>query len=164
VDPLASTSNMLDPRVVGQEHYDVARGCQRVLQQYRDLQDIIAILGIDELSDEQKLTVARARKIERFFSQPFFVAERFTGTAGQYVPIAETVKGFKEILDGKCDDMPESAFLYVGTIEQARDKAERESGQPRAAQEQPAAQPQQAVQPEEQTAAVPAPGPTEGGR
>jgi F-type H+-transporting ATPase subunit beta len=124
VDPLASTSTILDPRIVGQEHYDVARGIQRVLQRYRDLQDIIAILGIDELSDEDKLTVARARKIERFLSQPMFVAERFTGTAGQYVPINETVRGFKEILDGKCDDVPESAFLYVGTIEQARAKAQ----------------------------------------
>ena len=126
VDPLASTSRILDPRVVGQEHYDVARGIQRVLQLYRDLQDIIAILGIDELTDDQKLTVARARKIERFLSQAFFVAERFTGTPGQYVPIRETVRGFKEILDGKCDDLPESAFLYVGTIDQAREKAARE--------------------------------------
>jgi F-type H+-transporting ATPase subunit beta len=99
---------------------------QRVLQRYRELQDIIAILGIDELSDEDKLTVARARKIERYLSQPMFVAERFTGTPGQYVPIRETVRGFKEILDGKCDDMPESAFLYVGTIDQAREKAEKE--------------------------------------
>jgi len=122
VDPLGSTSTILDPRIVGQEHYDVARGIQRVLQRYRDLQDIIAILGIDELSDEDKLTVARARKIERFLSQPMFVAERFTGTAGQYVPINETVRGFKEILDGKCDDVPESAFMYVGTVEQAREK------------------------------------------
>jgi F-type H+-transporting ATPase subunit beta len=128
VDPLASTSNLMDARTVGQEHYDVARGVQRVLQRYRELQDIIAILGIDELSDEDKLTVARARKIERFLSQPFFVAERFTGSPGQYVPIADTVRGFKEILDGKCDDMPESAFLYVGTIEQAREKAQREAG------------------------------------
>jgi F-type H+-transporting ATPase subunit beta len=126
VDPLASTSNILDPKIVGQDHYDVARGVQRVLQRYRELQDIIAILGIDELSDEDKLTVSRARKIERYLSQPMFVAERFTGTPGQYVPIRDTVRGFKEILDGKCDDMPESAFLYVGTIEQARQKAEKE--------------------------------------
>jgi F-type H+-transporting ATPase subunit beta len=125
VDPLASTSSILDPRVVGQDHYDAARGIQRVLQRYRDLQDIIAILGIDELSDEDKITVARARKIERFLSQPMFVAERFTGTAGQYVPIPETVRGFKEILDGKCDDLPEGAFLYVGTIDQAREKAKQ---------------------------------------
>jgi F-type H+-transporting ATPase subunit beta len=128
VDPLASTSNILDPRVVGQEHYDVARGLQRVLQRYRELQDIIAILGIDELSDEDKLTVARARKIERFLSQPMFVAERFTGTPGQYVSIRDTVRGFKEILDGNADDLPESAFLYVGTIEQAREKARAEQG------------------------------------
>jgi F-type H+-transporting ATPase subunit beta len=133
VDPLGSTSTILDPRIVGQEHYDVARGIQRVLQRYRDLQDIIAILGIDELSDEDKLTVARARKIERFLSQPMFVAERFTGTAGQYVPISETVRGFKEILDGKCDDVPESAFLYVGTVEQAREKGQgKRAEEPRA--------------------------------
>jgi F-type H+/Na+-transporting ATPase subunit beta len=125
VDPLASTSRILDPRVVGDEHYDVARGVQRVLQRYRELQDIIAILGIDELSDDDKLTVGRARKIERFLSQPMFVAERFTGTAGQYVSIRDTVRGFKEILDGKCDDMPEQAFLYVGTIEQARERADK---------------------------------------
>jgi F-type H+/Na+-transporting ATPase subunit beta len=125
IDPLASTSTILDPKIVGQDHYDAARGVQRVLQRYRELQDIIAILGIDELSDEDKLTVARARKIERFLSQPFFVAERFTGNAGQYVSIRDTVKGFQEILDGQCDEMPESAFLYVGTIEQAREKAEQ---------------------------------------
>jgi F-type H+-transporting ATPase subunit beta len=125
IDPLASTSTILDPRIVGQDHYDAARGVQRVLQRYRELQDIIAILGMDELSDEDKLTVTRARKIERFMSQPMFVAERFTGTAGQYVPIKETVRGFQEILDGKCDDLPESAFLYVGTIDHAREKAEK---------------------------------------
>jgi F-type H+/Na+-transporting ATPase subunit beta len=128
VDPLASTSNILDARIVGQDHYDVARGVQRVLQRYRELQDIIAILGIDELSDEDKLTVARARKIERFLSQPMFVAERFTGTPGQYVSIRDTVRGFKEILDGNADDLPEAAFLYVGTIEQAREKARAEQG------------------------------------
>jgi F-type H+-transporting ATPase subunit beta len=127
IDPLASTSTVLDPNVVGQEHYDVAGGVQRVLQRYRELQDIIAILGIDELSDDDKLTVSRARKIERFLSQPMFVAERFTGTAGEYVPIRETVRGFKEILDGNVDDLPETAFLYVGTIDQAREKARRES-------------------------------------
>jgi F-type H+-transporting ATPase subunit beta len=124
VDPLASTSRVLDPRIVGQEHYDVTRGVQRVLQRYRELQDIIAILGIEELSDEDRLTVARARKIERFLSQPMFVAERFTGIAGAYVPVRETVRGFKEILDGKVDDLPESAFLLVGTIDDARKKAE----------------------------------------
>ncbi len=127
IDPLASTSTVLDPNVVGQEHYDVAGGVQRVLQRYRELQDIIAILGIDELSDDDKLTVSRARKIERFLSQPMFVAERFTGTAGEYVPIRETVRGFKEILDGNVDDLPETAFLYVGTIDQAREKARRDS-------------------------------------
>ena len=123
VDPLASTSTILTPRIVGQEHYDAARGVQRVLQRYRELQDIIAILGIDELSDDDKLTVARARKIERYLSQPFFVAERFTGTSGQYVSIRETVQGFKEILDGNCDDIPENAFLYKGSIEQVREDA-----------------------------------------
>jgi F-type H+-transporting ATPase subunit beta len=125
VDPLASTSNILDPKVVGQDHYDVARGVQRVLQRYRDLQDIIAILGIDELSEEDKLTVSRARKIERFLSQPFFVGERFIGIAGQYVPIRETVRGFQEILDGKCDDIPEAEFLYKGTIDQVREAAQK---------------------------------------
>lgn len=126
VDPLASTSRILDPNVVGQEHYDVARGIQRVLQRYKDLQDIIAILGIDELSDEDKLTVARARKIERFLSQPMFVAEVFTGQPGKYVKIDETVKGFKEILDGKHDNLPESAFYMVGTIEEAVEKAKKD--------------------------------------
>jgi F-type H+-transporting ATPase subunit beta len=123
IDPLASTSTMLTPNIVGQDHYDAARGVQRVLQRYRELQDIIAILGIDELSDEDKLTVSRARKIERFLSQPFFVAQRFTGNEGQYVPIRETVRGFQEILDGKCDDIPESTFLYKGTIDQVREAA-----------------------------------------
>lgn len=123
VDPLASTSRILDPRIVGQEHYDVTRGVQRILQRYRELQDIIAILGIEELSEEDKLTVARARKIERFLSQPFFVGEKFIGIPGVYVPISDTVRSFREILDGKADDIPEAAFLYVGTIEQARAKA-----------------------------------------
>ncbi|MFQ6001670.1 MAG: F0F1 ATP synthase subunit beta [Anaerolineae bacterium] len=123
VDPLASTSRILDPRVVGEEHYQVARGVQRVLQRYKDLQDIIAILGIDELSEEDKLTVARARKIQRFLSQPMFVAEAFTGRAGAYVPLLETVRGFKEILEGKHDDLPEQAFYMVGTIEEAAEKA-----------------------------------------
>ncbi len=125
VDPLASTSRILDPRVVGEEHYTTAREVQRVLQRYKDLQDIIAILGVDELSEEDKLIVARARKIERFFSQPFFVATQFTGLEGRYVPLRETVRGFREILDGKCDDMPEQAFMMVGTIDEAREKAER---------------------------------------
>lgn len=123
VDPLASTSRILTPEVVGQEHYDVARGVQRILQRYKELQDIIAILGMDELSDEDKLTVQRARKIQRFMSQPFHVAEQFTGFPGKYVPVKETVRSFKEILEGKHDDLPEAAFLYVGTIEEAVEKA-----------------------------------------
>src|SRR5271157_4988395 len=125
VDPLASTSRILDPNIVGEEHYRTAREVQRVLQRYKDLNDIIAILGIDELSEDDKLVVARARKIERFFSQPFFVAEVYTGLPGKYVPIMETVRGFREILDGKCDSMPEQAFMLVGTIDDAREKAER---------------------------------------
>ncbi|MDP2953316.1 MAG: F0F1 ATP synthase subunit beta [Chloroflexota bacterium] len=125
VDPLTSSSRILDPRVVGEEHYAVARGVQRVLQRYKDLQDIIAILGIDELSEEDKLVVARARRIQRFLSQPFHVAETFTGTPGRYVPVKETVRGFKEILDGKHDDLPEQAFFMVGTIEEAVEKAKR---------------------------------------
>jgi F-type H+-transporting ATPase subunit beta len=125
VDPLGSTSRILDPNIVGEEHYRTAREVQRILQRYKDLQDIIAILGIDELSEEDKLIVARARKIERFFSQPFFVAERFTGTDGRYVPLKETVRGFREILDGKCDDLPEQAFMMTGTIEDVREKADR---------------------------------------
>ena len=123
VDPLASTSRILDPRVVGDEHYGVARGVQRVLQRYKDLQDIIAILGIEELSDEDKQTVARARRIQRFLSQPMFVSEVFTGRKGKYVPIAETVRGFKEILEGKHDDIPEQAFWMVGSIEEAVEAA-----------------------------------------
>ncbi len=125
VDPLASTSRILDPNIVGEEHYYVAREVQRVLQRYKDLQDIIAILGIDELSEDDKLIVARARKIERFFSQPFFVAERFTNIPGRYVPVAETVRGFREILDGKCDDLREQAFMMAGTIEDVRAKNEK---------------------------------------
>jgi F-type H+-transporting ATPase subunit beta len=123
VDPLASTSRILDPNIVGAEHYTTARECQRILQRYKDLQDIIAILGIDELSEDDKLVVSRARKIERFFSQPFFVAEVFTGTTGKYVPVKETVRGFREILDGNCDDLPEQAFMMAGTIEDVREKA-----------------------------------------
>jgi F-type H+-transporting ATPase subunit beta len=119
VDPLTSTSRILDPNIVGKDHYDVARGVQKVLQRYKDLQDIIAILGIDELSEEDKLTVARARKIQKFLSQPMFVAEVFTGTPGKYVRVTETVKGFKEILDGKHDKLPEQAFYMTGTIEEA---------------------------------------------
>jgi F-type H+/Na+-transporting ATPase subunit beta len=125
VDPLGSTSRILDPRVVGEEHYRVAREVQRVLQKYKDLQDIIAILGVDELSDEDKLTVQRARRIERFFSQPFHVAEVFTGRPGAFVKIEDTVRGFKEILEGKWDHLPEQAFMYVGTIQQAAEQAER---------------------------------------
>jgi F-type H+/Na+-transporting ATPase subunit beta len=124
VDPLASTSRILDPRVIGDEHYTVARSVKQVLQRYKDLQDIIAILGIDELSEDDKVAVGRARKIQRFLSQPFFVAEQFTGYKGKYVPIAETVKSFKEIVEGKHDDLPEQAFFMVGSIEEAREKAE----------------------------------------
>ena len=123
VDPLASTSRILDPRVLGEEHYNVARAVKQILQRYKDLQDIIAILGIDELSEEDKLTVTRARKLQRFLSQPFFVAEQFTGFKGKYVQIADTIKGFKEIVDGKHDDLPEQAFYLVGTIEEAIEKA-----------------------------------------
>ena len=125
VDPLDSTSKILSPRIVGEEHYAVARAVQQVLQKYKDLQDIIAILGIDELSEEDKLTVARARKIQRFLSQPFFVAQQFTGLEGRYVKIADTVAGFKEIIDGKCDEMPEQAFYMVGTMDEARQRAEQ---------------------------------------
>ena len=125
VDPLASTSRILDPQIVGQEHYSTAREAQQVLQRYKDLQDIIAILGIEELSEEDKLIVARARKIERFFSQPMYVAEQFTGQEGRYVSLRDTVRGFREILDGDHDDLPEQAFMMVGPIEEAREKAER---------------------------------------
>ena len=119
VDPLTSNSRILEPRIVGEEHYNVARGCQEVLQRYKDLQDVIAILGMEELSDDDKLTVARARKIQRFFTQPFFVAEVFTGREGRYVPIRETIRGFKEILDGKLDEVPEQALYMVGNIDEA---------------------------------------------
>ena len=125
VDPLASTSRILDPLVIGQDHYEVARGVQQSLQRYKDLQDIIAILGVDELSEDDKLTVARARKMQRFLTQPFFVAEVFTGSPGRYVKIEDTVRGFKEILDGKHDDLPEAAFYMVGSIEEAVEKAAR---------------------------------------
>ncbi len=125
VDPLASTSRILDPRIVGEEHYEVARGVQRVLQRYKELQDIIAILGMEELSEEDKIIVARARRIQRFLSQPMFVAEPFTGRPGRYVPVKETVRGFKEILEGKWDHLPEMAFYMVGTIDEAVEQAER---------------------------------------
>jgi len=123
VDPLASTSRILDPRIIGEEHYEVARSVKQVLQRYKDLQDIIAILGIDELSEEDKLTVARARKMQRFLSQPFFVAQQFTGLEGKYVPIADTIRGFKEIVEGQHDGLPEQAFYMVGGIEEAVAKA-----------------------------------------
>jgi len=125
IDPLDSNSRILDPLVIGEEHYNVTRELQKVLQRYKDLQDIIAILGMDELSEEDKATVSRARKIQRFLSQPFFVAEVFTGYTGKYVSLQDTVRSFKEILEGKHDDLPEEAFLYVGTIEEAREKAEK---------------------------------------
>jgi len=125
VDPLASTSRILDPRIVGQEHYDVAQSVKKTLQSYKDLQDIIAILGIDELSEDQKVTVARARKIQRFLSQPFHVAEQFTGAPGRYVKVADTVKGFKDINEGKYDDIPEQAFYMKGTIDEALEAAEK---------------------------------------
>ena len=125
VDPLDSTSRILDPHVIGEEHYEVARGVQAALQKYKDLQDIIAILGMEELSDEDKLTVSRARKIQRFLSQPFAVAEVFTGTPGKYVPLKETIRGFKEILEGKHDDLPEAAFYMVGGIDEVIEKAKK---------------------------------------
>jgi len=125
VDPLGSTSRMLSPAIVGEEHYQIAREVQRILHRYKELQDIIAILGMDELSDEDKLTVGRARKIQRFLSQPFHVAEQFTGFPGKYVPVKETVRGFREILEGKHDDLPEGAFLFVGTIDEAVEKAKK---------------------------------------
>jgi F-type H+-transporting ATPase subunit beta len=123
VDPLASSSRILDPRIIGQEHYNTAQDVKRVLQRYKDLQDIIAILGLDELSDEDKLIVSRARKIQRFFSQPFFVAAQFTGLEGKYVKLEDTVRGFRELVDGKHDDLPEQAFFMVGSIEEAIEKA-----------------------------------------
>ncbi len=128
VDPLDSTSRILDPNIVGNEHYNVTRQVQNILQKYKNLQDIIAILGMEELSDEDKLTVSRARKIQRFLSQPFFVAEAFTGQAGKYVPLEETIKGFKEVIEGKHDDLPEQAFYMVGGIEEAVEKAKQLRG------------------------------------
>jgi len=125
VDPLDSTSRILDPKIIGDEHYNVARETQRIIQKYRELQDIIAIMGMDELSEEDKLTVNRARKLERFFSQPFFVAEEFTNTPGVYVPLNETIDGFKAIISGDCDKWPEQAFLYAGNLESAEKKANK---------------------------------------
>jgi F-type H+-transporting ATPase subunit beta len=127
VDPLDSTSRILDPNVLGEEHYLVSRGVQQTLQKYKELQDIIAILGMDELSEEDQVTVARARKIQRFLSQPFTVAEVFTGMAGKYVKVEDTVRGFKEILDGKYDELAESAFYMVGTIEEAVEKGQAQT-------------------------------------
>jgi F-type H+-transporting ATPase subunit beta len=123
VDPLASSSRILDPRIIGDEHYNVARSVKQILQRYKDLQDIIAILGIDELSEDDKLTVSRARKIQKFLSQPFFVAEQFTGYKGKYVTIADSVRGFKEIVDGKHDEIPEQAFYLAGTIDEVVERA-----------------------------------------
>jgi F-type H+-transporting ATPase subunit beta len=125
VDPLASTSRILDPRILGEEHYAVAQQVKQILQRYKDLQDIIAILGIDELSDEDKLTVSRARKVQRFLSQPFHVAEQFTGIKGKYVKLADTIRGFREVVEGKHDDVPEQAFFLQGTIEDVRERAEQ---------------------------------------
>ena len=126
VDPLDSTSRILSPDIVGKEHYEVAKGVQQVLQRYRELQDIIAIMGMDELSEEDKLTVYRARKVQNFLSQSFSVAEQFTGLPGKYVPLKETIRGFKMILDGESDDLPESAFLLVGTIDEVFEKAKKQ--------------------------------------
>ena len=123
VDPLGSSSRILTPDVVGAEHYEVAKAVQQILQRYKELQDIIAIMGMDELSEDDKLTVSRARKIQRFLSQPFSVAEQFTGMTGKYVPLKETIRGFKEIIEGKHDDLPESAFLFAGTIDEVVEKA-----------------------------------------
>jgi F-type H+-transporting ATPase subunit beta len=125
VDPLDSTSRILDPRIVGDEHYQVAKQVQEILQKYKDLQDIIAILGMDELSDEDKLAVDRARKIQRFLSQPFFVAEQFTGMSGKYVPLQDTIKSFKGLVEGEYDDIPEQAFYMVGSMEEALEKAKK---------------------------------------
>ena len=125
VDPLASSSRILDPQIVGEEHYRVARGVQETLQRYRDLQDIIAILGVEELSEEDKVAVARARRLQRLFSQPFFVAEQFTGRSGKYVKLEDTIASFKEVLDGKLDHVPEQAFFYVGGIDEVKANAEK---------------------------------------
>ena len=129
VDPLGSSSRMLDPLVIGEEHYQVARQVQQILQRYKELQDIIAILGMEELNEQDKLTVSRARKVQRFLSQPFFVAQQFTGQPGKYVPLSETIRGFKEILEGKHDDLPESAFYMVGSIDEAVAKGKKLKGE-----------------------------------
>jgi F-type H+-transporting ATPase subunit beta len=128
VDPLASSSRILDPQYLGQEHYQVARRVQQILQRYRELQDIIAILGVDELSEEDKQVVARARRIEKFLSQPFVVAEAFTGREGKYTPLVETIRSFKELCDGKHDHLPEQAFMYVGGIDEAVEQAKQQAG------------------------------------
>ena len=129
VDPLESTSRILSLDIVGEEHYNVAREVQRILQRYKELQDIIAIMGIDELSEEDKLVVSRARKVQRFLSQPFTVASNYTGYEGKYVPIRETIRGFREIIDGKCDDIPESAFLFVGGIDEVYAKVQKKDAE-----------------------------------
>ncbi|MEK7790574.1 MAG: F0F1 ATP synthase subunit beta, partial [Deltaproteobacteria bacterium] len=128
VDPLASTSRILDPEIVGEEHYQVTRAVQQILQRYKELQDIIAILGLDELTEEDKLIVTRARKLQKFLSQPFFVAEQFTGTSGRYVELADTIRSFKEIVEGRHDDLPEQAFYMVGSIEEVVEKAKKIRG------------------------------------
>lgn len=128
VDPLDSTSRIMDPLILGEEHYNTARGVQEVLQRYKDLQDIIAILGMDELSEEDKLVVNRARKIQRFLSQPFSVAEQFTGTPGKYIPLKETIRGFREILDGRHDEIPEQMFLMAGGIDEVVERYEKSHG------------------------------------
>ena len=128
VDPLDSTSRIMDPLILGEEHYNTARGVQEVLQRYKDLQDIIAILGMDELSEEDKLVVNRARKIQRFLSQPFSVAEQFTGTPGKYIPLKETIRGFREILDGRHDETPEQMFLMAGGIDEVVERYEKSHG------------------------------------
>ena len=129
MDPLASTSRILDPLVIGREHYEVARGVQKILQRYKELQDIIAILGMEELNEEDKLTVSRARKVQRFLSQPFFVAQQFTGQEGRYVPLSDTIRGFKEILEGRHDDLPENAVYMGGSIDEAVAKGRKLKGE-----------------------------------
>jgi F-type H+-transporting ATPase subunit beta len=154
VDPLDSFSRALQPGIVSDEHYQTATNVQEILQRYKDLQDIIAILGIDELSDEDKLVVARARKIQRFLSQPNFVAEQFTGTPGQYVKLEDTIKGFQEIIEGKHDDLPEQAFYMVGTIEQAVQKARQLAGEEPEEAEEPEASAEEEPEPAAEPAAV----------
>ena len=154
VDPLDSTSRTLQPDIVGEEHYEATTRVQEILQRYRELQDIIAILGMDELSDEDKLTVQRARKVQRFLSQPFFVAEAFTGSPGTYVKLEDTIKGFKEIIEGKHDDLPEQAFYMVGTIEEAVAKGRELSGDEEQSQEEPPDEPEASEEREPELAAV----------